>query len=455
MGLTPLRLLAVTAASIVAIAVAPATGAQPPSTTSPGDTTSTTTPGSSTSTTTTTTTTTTIGDTTTTTVDETSTTTTTPTDTSTTLPPGVVNPIDPTVPLPVGLGDAPDEDDLDVTPSNPRGPWDGVGITNPVLAGLKAQVDLAQNRLVAAQTAVAQAEAAYAAAQDERAAIEGRDKEAADRYARIRDRFTRRVAASYVAAGQPTIRFRPARNLSSEADRVVLPGAVTAADRELASTYLSERERVSERLRTSVEAETTASQALETARTALVTAQTAATEAEKLMAATPEMIPGFVFPVAGPTSFVSSYGYCRDGCSRSHQGNDLFARAGTPVVTVEDGWVEKVGTNRLGGLTIWTRGRSGYRYYYAHLRDWAPLVIGQEIVVGTVVGTVGNTGNAAGTPSHLHFEIHPGDAPAVDPYPILLRAPRVTLTPEQVAAAAGWSLQQAELNQVAPPPPGG
>lgn len=454
MGLKPFRLLAVSTASIVAIAVAPATGAQPPSTTSPGDTTSTTTPGSSTSTSTTTTTTT-IGDTTTTSLDETSTTTTTPTDTSTTLPPGVVNPIDPTVPLPVGLGDAPDEDDLDVTPNNPHGPWDGVGITNPVLAGLKAQVDLAQNRLVAAQTAVAQAEAAYAAAQDERAAIEGRDKEAADRYARIRDRFTRRVAASYVAAGQPTIRFRPARNLSSEADRVVLPGAVTAADRELASTYLSERERVSERLRTSVEAETAASQTLETARTALVTAQTAATEAEKLMAATPEMIPGFVFPVAGPTSFVSSYGYCRDGCSRSHQGNDLFARAGTPVVAVEDGWVEKVGTNRLGGLTVWTRGRSGYRYYYAHLRDWAPLVIGQEITVGTVVGTVGNTGNAAGTPSHLHFEIHPGDAPAVDPYPILLRAPRVTLTPEQVAAAAGWSLQQAELNQVAPPPPGG
>lgn len=454
MGLKPLRLLAVSTASIVAIAVAPATGAQPPSTTSPGDTTSTTTPGSSTSTSTTTTTTT-IGDTTTTSLDETSTTTTTPTDTSTTLPPGVVNPIDPTVPLPVGLGDAPDEDDLDVTPNNPHGPWDGVGITNPVLAGLKAQVDLAQNRLVAAQTAVTQAEAAYAAAQSERAAIEGRDKEAADRYAKIRDRFTRRVAASYVAAGQPTIRFRPARNLSSEADRVVLPGAVTAADRELASTYLSERERVSERLRTSVEAETAASQTLETARTALVTAQTAATEAEKLMAATPEMIPGFVFPVAGPTSFVSSYGYCRDGCSRSHQGNDLFARAGTPVVAVEDGWVEKVGTNRLGGLTVWTRGRSGYRYYYAHLRDWAPLVIGQEITVGTVVGTVGNTGNAAGTPSHLHFEIHPGDAPAVDPYPILLRAPRVTLTPEQVAAAAGWSLQQAELNQVAPPPPGG
>ena len=95
--------------------------------------------------------------------------------------------------------------------------------------------------------------------------------------------------------------------------------------------------------------------------------------------------------------------------------------------------MEKIGTNRLGGLTVWTRGRSGYRYYYAHLRDWAPLEAGQMIAAGTVIGTVGNTGNAITTPPHLHFQIHPGDAPAIDPYPILVRAPRVTLTPEQIA----------------------
>ena len=116
--------------------------------------------------------------------------------------------------------------------------------------------------------------------------------------------------------------------------------------------------------------------------------------------------------------------------------------------------MEKIGTNRLGGLTVWTRGRSGYRYYYAHLRDWAPLEAGQMIAAGTVIGTVGNTGNAITTPPHLHFQIHPGDAPAIDPYPILVRAPRVTLTPEQVAAAAGWSVEQATLNQAAAAPPG-
>ena len=380
-----------------------------------------------------------------------------PSDTTTTLPEGVINPIDPQIPLPPDGGLPHEDEDFDdpTVGITPKGPWDGVGITNPVLAGLKAQVDLTQNRLVAAQTAVAQAEAALASAQADRTSIEGAHKEAAERYAAVRDRFSRRVAASYVAAGQPELRLRPGRDLSAEADRVVLPGVVTDSDRELADEYLQQREKVSERLRTTIEQETESAQALESARQALVAAEAAASEAERQMALTPAVIPGFVFPVAGPTSFISSYGYCRDGCSRSHQGNDLFARAGTPVVAVEDGWVEKVGTNRLGGLTVWTRGRSGYRYYYAHLRDWAPLVSGQPIAAGTVVGTVGNTGNAATTPPHLHFEIHPGSAPAIDPYPILLRAPRVTLTPEQVAAAAGWSVEQATINQIAPAPPGG
>ncbi len=430
-----------------AVAFGPATSAQEPTSTT------TTVPGTSSTSSTSTT----IDPTTSVPGDPGSTTTTAPGST-TTLPDGVtVPPIDPLVPLPPD-GDIPhEEDELDdpTTGFTPKGPWDGVGITNPVLAGLKAQVDLTQNRLVAAQTAVAQAEAALGAAQQARASIEGAQKEAADRYAAVRDRFSRRVAAAYVAAGQPELRLRPGRDMSAEADRVVLPGAVTDSDRELADQYLQEREQVSEQLRTSVEAETAATQTLDAARQALVAAEAAASEAEKKMAETPAMIAGFVFPVAGPTSFISSFGFCRDGCSRSHQGNDLFARAGTPVVAVEDGWVEKVGTNRLGGLTVWTRGRSGYRYYYAHLRDWAPLVPGQEIAAGTVIGTVGNTGNAITTPPHLHFEIHPGSSAAIDPYPILIRAPRVTLTPEQVAIAAGWSLEQATLNQIAPAPPGG
>ena len=446
---TPRRLVAAVVGTATLVALSPAIGAQdgatttstdPTSSTSSTTTSSTTVPGSTSSTASTTT----VPGT-----DPSSTTTTLPLDAN--VPP----PIDPAVPIPPNADLAQNEDVVDITPDTPHGPWDGVGITNPLLAGLKAQVDLSQNKLAAAQLAVTQAETALAAAQADRAAAEGAHKEAADRYAAIRERFSRRVAASYIAAGDPGLRLRPQHDISSEADRVVLPGAVTNSDRKLAADYQAERDKLSVTLRTSIEDETAASTTLDSARAALAAAQAAASAAELAIAQTPGMIPGFVFPVAGPTSFISSFGFCRDGCSRKHQGNDLFARAGTPIVAVEDGWVEKVGTNRLGGLTVWTRGRSGYRYYYAHMRDWAPLVVGQEITAGTVIGTVGNTGNAATTPSHCHFEIHPGNAPAIDPYSILVRAPRVHLTPDQVAQASGITPEQAAALQALPPPPGG
>jgi murein DD-endopeptidase MepM/ murein hydrolase activator NlpD len=375
----------------------------------------------------------------------------------TTLPPALVPPIDPAIPIPttdiIPHDDAANADPADA--ATPPGPWDGVGITNPQLAGLKAELDLSQNRLIAAQAAVASAEAALSAATAARTATEGAHSDAAARYAATRERFTRRVAASYIAAGDPNLRLRPQRNISKEADRVVLPGAVTNSDRQLADQYQAERDKLSGDLRSAVEAETTAAMTLESAREALTTAQASASQAELAIAQTPADLPGFVFPVAGPTSFISSFGFCRDGCSRRHQGNDLFARAGTPVVAAEDGWVEKVGVNSLGGNIVWTRGKSGYRYYYAHLREWAPIVAGQPITAGTVVGTVGNTGNAATTPSHLHFEIHPGSASAIDPYPILIRAPRVTLSPEQAALASGTTPEQAAAAMAAPPPPGG
>lgn len=453
--LTGPRLAAAVVAAALAVTFAPATGAQT-------STSSTTTPGGLQS------------DTTTTTVPTTVTPTTTPTSETTTPPvtdPGTVPPqtivtipptdiptIDPSVPLPTdGAGVAHDDEPEEQVQGGPtpKGPWDGVGITNPRLAGLVAQVDASQNRLLATRRAVTDAEAALGTATATRVAAEGVEAEAASRYAATRERFSRRVAASYVAGGNPNLRLQPERDLAGEADRVVLPGAVTASDRRLAEDYRQERDALSDKLRGAVEAETAATLTLEAARAALVEATAAATEAEKALASTPENLAGFVFPVAGPTSFISSFGFCRDGCRRSHQGNDLFARAGTPVVAAEDGWVERVGTNSLGGLIVWTRGRSGYRYYYAHLRDWAPLVEGAPIAAGTVVGTVGNTGNAATTPSHLHFEIHPGNAAAIDPYPILVKAPRVQLPPEAVALASGISPEQAALSQAAAPPPGG
>ena len=148
-------------------------------------------------------------------------------------------------------------------------------------------------------------------------------------------------------------------------------------------------------------------------------------------------IGGFAFPVAEPHSFASTFGAPRSG-GRLHQGNDIFAPHGTPLYAVERAVVSQMGTNSLGGIKLWITGESGTSYYYAHLAAFAPgLANGTVVEPGNVVGFVGNTGNAITTPSHLHFEIHPGGGPAIDPYPILKAAASGTKQMTQQAVVAG------------------
>lgn len=136
-------------------------------------------------------------------------------------------------------------------------------------------------------------------------------------------------------------------------------------------------------------------------------------------------IDGVVFPIAGPYGrpLVGTFGAPRmpgTPDAHWHQGIDIFAPAGTPLVAAERGVVTKVGSNRLGGLTVWLHGESGADWYYAHLLAHAPdLVEGQLVEAGTLLGYVGNTGNALTTPSHLHLELHPNGGDAVDPFPLL------------------------------------
>jgi murein DD-endopeptidase MepM/ murein hydrolase activator NlpD len=129
---------------------------------------------------------------------------------------------------------------------------------------------------------------------------------------------------------------------------------------------------------------------------------------------------GYVFPVAGEASFTDDYGAPRAGTGW-HQGNDLFAPTGTPLVAVADGTLSKVGVNTLGGNRLWLTDDAGNEFYYAHMSAYAPASVeGARVRAGQVIGFVGTTGDAITTPPHLHFEVHPGGGDSVDPYPYLL-----------------------------------
>jgi murein DD-endopeptidase MepM/ murein hydrolase activator NlpD len=122
---------------------------------------------------------------------------------------------------------------------------------------------------------------------------------------------------------------------------------------------------------------------------------------------------GLICPVQGAVSFVDSFGATRSG-GRAHQGVDMMAAMGTPTVAPVSGRVEHRG-NDVGGLSWWLYGDNGDEYFGTHLSGYENEGVGW-VAAGTVIGYVGDSGNAAGTP-HLHFEIHPGGGGAVNPFP--------------------------------------
>ena len=117
---------------------------------------------------------------------------------------------------------------------------------------------------------------------------------------------------------------------------------------------------------------------------------------------------GLTCPVDGFSTFSDTWGAPRSG-GRRHQGVDILAARGTPVVAIEGGIVERMQSAGLGGITVWLRSHVGDAYYYAHLDARAPgLSVGQEVSVGEQLGIVGTTGNAPAHIPHLHWEHHPG-----------------------------------------------
>jgi peptidoglycan LD-endopeptidase LytH len=112
------------------------------------------------------------------------------------------------------------------------------------------------------------------------------------------------------------------------------------------------------------------------------------------------------------------------GTDRLHEGQDIFAERGTAVLSATEGYIVKIGENSLGGQTVSVIGAGGRVYYYAHLDAYAPgIAEGDYVTTQTVLGYVGTTGNAAGTPPHLHFGVY-STGGALNPLPLITDRPQ-------------------------------
>jgi Peptidase family M23 len=162
------------------------------------------------------------------------------------------------------------------------------------------------------------------------------------------------------------------------------------------------------------------------------------TAAAAAAATTPPTAKPIVFPVVGPVTYQDDFGAPRAG--GQHQGNDIMAPRKAIAVAAESGSVKLWTTSASAGCMLYLHGDSGTTYLYIHLNNdlgrsndnkgkcvagtaYAPgLKDGAKVQAGQQVGFVGDSGDANGGATHLHFEVHPHDGKAVDPYPYLKTA---------------------------------
>lgn len=136
------------------------------------------------------------------------------------------------------------------------------------------------------------------------------------------------------------------------------------------------------------------------------------------------MLHGHVFPVDGPHGTrgpVGEFHAPRNG-GRIHEGFDITGDCGTPLIAARGGTVQKTGYDPAlyGNYVLIDGAKSSQDYFYAHMVAPADVSEGEHVHTGQELGRIGQTGNAAGTPCHLHFEIHVHGKP-VDPEPALVR----------------------------------
>jgi murein DD-endopeptidase MepM/ murein hydrolase activator NlpD len=319
-----------------------------------------------------------------------------------------------------GATPRPDEDVVEVEPADPAN-------VNQVLqiSGEEAQArrDAVRAELDALLVRIDRLEADVAAFDQLSADLAELQRKVARQAVRARLRMVERAVGAYVAGNDSEVEAVYSANPNEVEERSTIVRAIMEADQDRADLLLARRLDVTARLSRVLEQAAQTEAELRVARAQRAPLRVRLRSADFALqvfeAGSEIVITGFVFPVADPHTFSSTFGAPRSG-GRSHEGNDIFAPMGTPLLASERGIIDNMGTGTLGGIKLWLIGESGTQYYYAHLIAYADgITDGTLVEAGEIIGYVGNTGNAISTPPHLHYEIHPDGGDAIDPYPLL------------------------------------
>ncbi|MGZ5328840.1 MAG: murein hydrolase activator EnvC family protein [Actinomycetota bacterium] len=330
----------------------------------------------------------------------------------------------------------------------------------PANADTSSQLDVAKREAAAAQAELDRvaaswqaAEARLALAQDAAAAARTRIDELEGRLADVQVRLNERAAALYMAGGDPTVMaLITSGSVEDVADRLQFADAVAQRDADLATAVSVQAQELAwerERLAAAVSDGQAAVAQLQSqsdaikanvanlqSRVGTLQEQLAAEQAAAAATTSPPTggdtsggdttgspppITGsgwlLTCPVNGPTSFTDSFGDPRPG-GRSHEGIDMIAAFGTPVVAVHSGTVHRTSSSTGGyGTVIFHDGTADWTFY-THFSSYSGSGEGSHVSAGDTIGLVGATGDT--TVNHLHFEYHPGGGAAVDPYSALL-----------------------------------
>ena len=323
--------------------------------------------------------------------------------------------------------------------------------TIPTLAGAESKLGAARDRLETARGELTrvtrewqETETRLGEAQDAAAAASARIAGLQARLARIRANLNDRVAAAFMSGGSRSIgALLTSDSIEDASDRLQYTQSVVQGDADLATqvaVMAEELRRQAALLRSAAQQEAEASDDLEAQRAEIAAKveqlNNVVQELEAELEAAEERaislggsasggVPAtggvsitgtgaiHTCPVAGNNSFVDSFGWPRSG-GRTHQGIDMIAAAGTPVVAVAPGNARSA-SSVLGGLGVVVEHDSrGDWTFYAHLSSFAAT---GHVSAGTVIGYVGATGT---TVNHLHFEYHPNGGAAVNPYSALV-----------------------------------